>query len=460
MVRALRRLARFSRDLPSLHIATRSVTRYTARIHSAASPLVRPRVAPPYIGGMADSEMLRAIPGFRSGTRWKQVVAVLGCVLPMVLGAGTTMTPMARADVGGVQGLAFGAQVITLGASLTDPVPIVTLPPDGGSNSDSRTSLTLPQVTIGEVRVATSGTVSGTGRVTSSVSLGNVTVSLSATATDPSVPALFRASSIVTTCDASGQNSQSVTADVRFVNAETWTGSQYFKIPDHPSADSEVSTSYADINLSKGTPYPYPTGGGAVVKTAVEIRTKATAESPQQRDIVFGRVMCGVSTLPIPTPTPTRTPTSSPSGLTLSLGGNGPVVSGQLGIYAVRIAAASPVSGPVMATFTLPPTLSFVSGSGTNFTCTAQGQVVTCVSPDGVNPVVGVWVTVGAGSTSDLGPPVSVTVTAPGVPPATLTWPQQIPNPTPVVPELPPLALFGSGLLVLGGLGARRRASR
>src|SRR5262245_41726029 len=34
------------------------------------------------------------------------------------------------------------------------------------------------------------------------------------------------------------------------------------------------------------------------------------------------------------------------------------------------------------------------------------------------------------------------------------------PTPTPVIPELPPLALFGSGLLLLGGLASRARRPR
>jgi len=46
-------------------------------------------------------------------------------------------------------------------------------------------------------------------------------------------------------------------------------------------------------------------------------------------------------------------------------------------------ASAGPTTGPVIVTDTLPPGFNFVSGTGTNWTCSATGQLVTCTYTGG-----------------------------------------------------------------------------
>ncbi|MFA6900529.1 MAG: DUF6701 domain-containing protein [Desulfurivibrionaceae bacterium] len=72
----------------------------------------------------------------------------------------------------------------------------------------------------------------------------------------------------------------------------------------------------------------------------------------------------------------TNTPVAD-LGTTLAL--NGLLMRGQNATYTVSVNNNGPNSdGPITVTDTLPAGLSFVSGSGTNWSCTAVGQTVTC----------------------------------------------------------------------------------
>jgi uncharacterized repeat protein (TIGR01451 family) len=62
---------------------------------------------------------------------------------------------------------------------------------------------------------------------------------------------------------------------------------------------------------------------------------------------------------------------------------------GQQGTYTLTVTnapTASPTSGTITVTDTLPANLTFVSGTGTNWTCSAVGQTVTCTNPGPFNP--------------------------------------------------------------------------
>lgn len=59
---------------------------------------------------------------------------------------------------------------------------------------------------------------------------------------------------------------------------------------------------------------------------------------------------------------------------------------GQNGTYTLTVTnnGLSPAAGALTVTDTLPTGLTFVSGTGTRWTCSASGQTVTCTNPDGL----------------------------------------------------------------------------
>ena len=60
---------------------------------------------------------------------------------------------------------------------------------------------------------------------------------------------------------------------------------------------------------------------------------------------------------------------------------------GQQSAYTLNVqnsASAGPTTGSIIVTDTLPPGFNFVSGTGTNWTCSATGQLVTCTYTGGV----------------------------------------------------------------------------
>jgi uncharacterized repeat protein (TIGR01451 family) len=92
---------------------------------------------------------------------------------------------------------------------------------------------------------------------------------------------------------------------------------------------------------------------------------------------------------------------------------SGSFTTGQNGTYTLTVSNAGPsaASGTTTVTDTLPTGLSFVSASGTGWTCGAVGQVVTCTSATGIAsgaslPPIALDVAVAANA------PVSVTNTA------------------------------------------------
>ena len=69
--------------------------------------------------------------------------------------------------------------------------------------------------------------------------------------------------------------------------------------------------------------------------------------------------------------------------LSISKAAEGPLVSGQLGSYQITVSNVGTASmpGPITVTDTLPADLSFVSATGTGWSCSASGQTVTCTHP-------------------------------------------------------------------------------
>ena len=69
--------------------------------------------------------------------------------------------------------------------------------------------------------------------------------------------------------------------------------------------------------------------------------------------------------------------------LAISKTAAGPLVAGQLGSYQITVSNVGTASmpGPIAVTDTLPADLTFVSATGTGWTCSASGQTVTCTHP-------------------------------------------------------------------------------
>jgi uncharacterized repeat protein (TIGR01451 family) len=82
--------------------------------------------------------------------------------------------------------------------------------------------------------------------------------------------------------------------------------------------------------------------------------------------------------------------TSDPAvDLGITASSAGPFISGGTGTYTINVSNAAGVEredNSVSVTTTLPAGLSFNSGSGTGWSCSAAGQVVTCTHPPTLNP--------------------------------------------------------------------------
>ena len=84
-------------------------------------------------------------------------------------------------------------------------------------------------------------------------------------------------------------------------------------------------------------------------------------------------------------------PTMPVSDLSIALARPGSFMAGRNTVYTVDVTNNGPYTeaGPVTVTNTLPAGLAYVSGSGTNWTCSASGQVVTCAYKGAIAPGTG-----------------------------------------------------------------------
>ncbi len=93
--------------------------------------------------------------------------------------------------------------------------------------------------------------------------------------------------------------------------------------------------------------------------------------------------------------------TALPADLTINKSHNGNFLVGQTGLYTLTVSNLGPghTTDPITVTDTLPTGLTFVSGIGSGWTCSAALQVVTCTNPgplaSGANSVITLTVSVG-----------------------------------------------------------------
>jgi len=102
------------------------------------------------------------------------------------------------------------------------------------------------------------------------------------------------------------------------------------------------------------------------------------------------------------------TTVTATADLSITKSHTGSFTVGQTGIYQLLISNSGPsaASGPITVTDTLPDGLTFVSGTGTGWTCTAIGQTVTCTNPNSLAPgsssAIELAVSVGPGAASNV----------------------------------------------------------
>ena len=101
----------------------------------------------------------------------------------------------------------------------------------------------------------------------------------------------------------------------------------------------------------------------------------------------------GTTVAPGATPTGTPTPTPSPrrvtpTDLTLTKTSSGVFIVGRPGFYILRVVniGAFSTEAPITLTDRLPASLGFVGASGTGWTCTVSGQIVSCTNPNPLGP--------------------------------------------------------------------------
>ena len=132
---------------------------------------------------------------------------------------------------------------------------------------------------------------------------------------------------------------------------------------------------------------------------------------------------------------PTSVTSSADVSLVKSHAGNFNV--GQNGVYALAIHNAGPstAAGPITVSDTLPAGLTFVSGTGPGWTCTAAGQVVTCTNPaamvSAANSSITLTVAVGPGAAPVVTNTASVSSSTPDPTPGN----NNSSDPTTVVPQ-------------------------
>ncbi len=149
---------------------------------------------------------------------------------------------------------------------------------------------------------------------------------------------------------------------------------------------------------TRGT-YPNATDYLCFDKAPITINVTPTAPSctnPETYDLATGAGIFSVSYDPNLTNNRgvASVPTASlycvsatNSDLTIEKTISGELISGNQATYTLNVTNVGPNNnpGPITVTDTLPPQLSFVSATGTGWSCSQASQVITCTKADGLN---------------------------------------------------------------------------
>lgn len=104
---------------------------------------------------------------------------------------------------------------------------------------------------------------------------------------------------------------------------------------------------------------------------------------------------------------------AQPADLTITKSHSGSFAVGQSGTYTLTVTniGAGSTTGPIIVTDTLPTGLTFVSGTGPGWTCSAALQIVTCTSPGSLAPGASTTITLTVSVSREALPGVINTVT-------------------------------------------------
>ena len=127
----------------------------------------------------------------------------------------------------------------------------------------------------------------------------------------------------------------------------------------------------------------YPT-----ITNSATVSTPGDSNPVNDTDYAPTTIRPGSEGTPLPTAgVPTATPIPQPPDLRLTKSGSGLFRVGELGTYLLTVSnIGGPTTGAITVTDPLPAGLTFVSGTGTSWTCGAAGQLVTCTHPGPLAP--------------------------------------------------------------------------
>jgi hypothetical protein len=330
------------------------------------------------------------------------------------------------------------------------PVTIVTSIPDGAPASVSPAATAT---TTGQATPASSGSVSipvTTGKTPDNNKVPQVTTTITGVGTFTS-PGTGTYQANVANDAAAGPTTGPTTETFNVPAGQTVTsasGNGWLcstsgqQVTCATTATVQPGASFQPVTIGVNIP-----GGTAGTTSPTASVTTQGQSSPSQAPSVSIPVIRA-------TPPPKVTATITPAGAFTSPG---------TGTYQVNVTddpAAGPVTGPTTQTFTIPAGQTVTSATGDGWTCSVNGQQVTCtnpatVQPGGSLPPVGITVKIPDGASASVSP--SGTVTTAGQATPSTTDPVTIPvTATGTVSARGPdlgITLIPQGALVSGNTG-------
>jgi uncharacterized repeat protein (TIGR01451 family) len=160
---------------------------------------------------------------------------------------------------------------------------------------------------------------------------------------------------------------------------------------------------------------PLAAGASTTIALTVAIAPALTAISNTATVATPGDTVPGNNTATVP-----PTPTTQVPDLALTKVANGTFTIGQPATYTLTVTnvGAGPTTGPITLIDQLPAGLTFVSATGTGWTCAATGQTVTCTHPGPLAPNASISITLTVLPSLAAAPSVinSASVSTPGDP--------------------------------------------
>ena len=241
------------------------------------------------------------------------------------------------------------------------------------------------------IPVAVAASASGTVTATAAVSDPNDTGTVGKNATDSVTLGVLSPDLTITGSHSGG-----------FVAGGT--GAYTFTVSDKPGAgptSGPVTVTFPvpdglTVTSAAGTGWTCTTSGQTVTCTRSDVLAPGSSYPPVTVGVSVGQGTAGVigSSVSATTPddadpqsvtaTDTVTVTPPPPSLSMAVTTSGPFNAGGTGTYSLttsNAATAGPTTGTVSTSFTVPPGMTVHSVTGEGWTCSINGQLVTCTRP-------------------------------------------------------------------------------